>query len=136
MYTESAFRREDLEGSGGRKEAKEGMKGVEFLLDICERDVILSVAAHSEDLFSANWAFGHSSRERVNCLVNTFEMKMNQTCSVCFSKHFEVPNISSIRDPVLPGMERRLMYHLTRLRLNFVQCGLCYVSNEWRTIVC
>ena len=66
MYTESAFGREELEGSGGRKEAKEGMKGVEFLLNICERDVILSVAAHSEDLFSANWAFGHSSRERVN----------------------------------------------------------------------
>ena len=66
MYTESAFGREDLESIGGRKEAKEGMKSVEFLRNICERDVILSLAAHSEDLFSANWAFGHSSRERVN----------------------------------------------------------------------
>ena len=106
MYTESAFGREELEGSGGRKEAKEGMKGVEFLRNICERDVILSLAAHSEDLHFANWAFGHSSRERVNFFFDTFKMKMNHTCSVSFSKHFEIPNVSSIRDSVLPGMER------------------------------
>ena len=106
MYTESAFGREELEGSGGRKEVKEGMKGVEFLRNICERDVILSLAAHSEDLHFANWAFGHSSRERVNFFFDTFKMKMNHTCSVSFSKHFEIPNVSSIRDSVLPGMER------------------------------
>ena len=31
MYTESAFRREELEGSGGEKQPEEGMESAEFL---------------------------------------------------------------------------------------------------------
>ena len=39
MYTESAFRREELEGSGGEKQPKEGIESAEFLRNICEKDV-------------------------------------------------------------------------------------------------
>ena len=39
MYTESAFRREELEGSGGEKQPEEGMESAEFLRNICEKDV-------------------------------------------------------------------------------------------------
>ena len=31
MYTESAFRRQELEGSGGEKQPEEGMESAEFL---------------------------------------------------------------------------------------------------------
>ena len=35
MYTESAFRREELDGSGGGKQPEEGMESAEFLRNIC-----------------------------------------------------------------------------------------------------
>ena len=46
MYTESAFRREELEGSGGEKQPEEGVESAEFLGNICEKDVIFSRTAH------------------------------------------------------------------------------------------
>jgi len=56
MYTESAFRREELEGSGGEKQPEEGMESAEILRNICEKDVTLFRTAHSKDLNSVSWA--------------------------------------------------------------------------------
>ena len=56
MYTESAFRREELEGSGGEKQPEEGMESAEILRNICEKDVTLFRTAHSKDLKSVSWA--------------------------------------------------------------------------------
>ena len=50
MYTESAFRREELEGSGGEKQPEEGIESAEILRNICEKDVTLFRTAHSKDL--------------------------------------------------------------------------------------
>ena len=56
MYTESAFRREELEGSGGEKQPEEGMESAEILRNIREKDVTLFRTAHSKDLNSVSWA--------------------------------------------------------------------------------
>ena len=56
MYTESAFRREELEGSGGEKQPEEGMESAEILRNICEKDVTLFRTAHTKDLNSVSWA--------------------------------------------------------------------------------
>ena len=56
MYTESAFGREELEGSGGEKQPEEGMESAEILRNICEKDVTLFRTAHSKDLNSVSWA--------------------------------------------------------------------------------
>ena len=56
MYTESAFRREELEGSGGEKQPEEEMESAEILRNICEKDVTLFRTAHSKDLNSVSWA--------------------------------------------------------------------------------
>ena len=78
MYTESAFRREELEGSGGEKQPEEGMESAEFLGNICEKDVIFSRTAHSEDLNSVNWALRTLvAREPETFFFDIFKMKMN-----------------------------------------------------------
>ena len=54
------------------------MESAEFLGNICEKDVIFSRTAHSEDLKQLLIGHsGHSKRESLKLFFDIFKMKMN-----------------------------------------------------------
>ena len=62
MYTESAFRREELEGSGGEKQPK---------------DVTLFRTAHSKDLNSVSWALRTLVEREPEIFFDIFKVIVN-----------------------------------------------------------
>ena len=81
MYTESAFRREEFEGSGGEKQPEEGMESAEFLrfCSLFKKDIdIANIGAISFDN-SGTFLVGINSIKASLHLV---------TCCVVRNPHF------------------------------------------------